>query len=308
MRLMKQIQLVFLIIAAILLAACHDDSDPEIVVSTFVANGVQPAGTRAAADIQNSSFDYGEQFNLYIVDYVNKDTKIADNVAKATGTNVGTGYYYPPNGHNVDIYGIYPQSVKYGDISFSVSTTQTMDDAGRTNYKNSDLMSAKVPNALRQEAAQTLQFTHQLSKVIVSIRRDASLADTETATLTLNSARTDATIANGVFSAVTGSPADISLGTVTLSSTDYYQSLAAIIPPQTIPASESAATDFITITLGSGGSFTYQIPAGSSKTFASGNAYTYSITVGLKAISVETTINDWNTPAENNTAIGGITI
>ena len=308
MRLMKQIQLVFLIIAAILLAACHDDSDPEIVVSTFVANGVQPAGTRAAADIQNSSFDYGEQFNLYIVDYVNKDTKIADNVAKATGTNVGTGYYYPPNGHNVDIYGIYPQSVKYGDISFSVSTTQTMDDAGRTNYKNSDLMSAKVPNALRQEAAQTLQFTHQLSKVIVSIRRDASLADTETATLTLKNAKTGATIANGVFSAVTGSPADISLGTVTLSSTDYYQSLAAIIPPQTIPASGSAATDFITITLGSGGSFTYQIPAGSSKTFASGNAYTYSITVGLKAISVETTINDWNTPAENNTAIGGITI
>ena len=308
MSMMKQIQLVFLVIAAILLASCHDDSDPEIVVSTFVTNGMQPAGTRAAADIQNSSFDRDEQFNLYIVDYVNKDTKIADNVAKATGTNVGTGYYYPPNGHNVDIYGIYPQSVKYGDTSFSVSTTQTMDAAGRTNYKNSDLLSAKVENALRQEAAQTLQFTHQLSKVIVSIKRDDSLAPTETATLTLKSANTGATIANGVFSAVTDSPADISLGTVTLSSNTYYQSLAAIIPPQTIPASESAATDFITITLGSGGSFTYQIPAGSSKTFASGNAYTYSITVGLKAISVETTINDWNTPAENNTAIGGITI
>ena len=305
---MKQIQLVFLVIAAILLASCHDDSDPEIVVSTFVTNGMQPAGTRAAADIQNSSFDRDEQFNLYIVDYVNKDTKIADNVAKATGTNVGTGYYYPPNGHNVDIYGIYPQSVKYGDTSFSVSTTQTMDAAGRTNYKNSDLLSAKVENALRQEAAQTLQFTHQLSKVIVSIKRDDSLAPTETATLTLKSANTGATIANGVFSAVTDSPADISLGTVTLSSNTYYQSLAAIIPPQTIPASEPAATDFITITLGSGGSFTYQIPAGSPKTFASGNAYTYSITVGLKAISVETTINDWNTPAENNTAIGGITI
>lgn len=305
---MKQIQLVFLVIAAILLAACHDDSDPEIVVSTFVTNGMQPAGTRAAADIQNSSFDSGEQFNLYIVDYGNKDTKIADNVANATGTNVGTGYYYPANGHNVDIYGIYPQSVKYSTTSFTVSTAQTMDPAGRTNYKNSDLMSAKVLNAQRQEAAQTLQFTHQLSKVIVSIKRDDSLAPTETATLTLKSANTGATIANGVFSAVTDSPADISLGTVTLSSNTYYQSLAAIIPPQTIPASESAATDFITITLGSGGSFTYQIPAGSPKTFASGNAYTYSITVGLKAISVETTINDWNTPAENNTAIGGITI
>lgn len=305
---MKQIQLVFLIIAAILLAACHDDSDPEIVVSTFVTNGMQPAGTRAAADIQNSSFDSGEQFNLYIVDYGNKDTKIADNVANATGTNVGTGYYYPANGHNVDIYGIYPQSVKYGDTSFSVSTTQTMDADGRTNYKNSDLMSAKVLNALRQEAAQTLQFTHQLSKVIVSIKRDASLAATETATLTLKSARTDATIANGVFSAVTGSPADISLGTVTLSSTTDYQSLAAIIPPQTIPASSTAATDFITITLGSGGSFTYQIPEGSPKAFAGGNAYTYTITVGLKAISVTTAITDWNAPAENATAIGGITI
>lgn len=305
---MKQIQLVFLVIAAILLAACHDDSDPEIVVSTFVTNGMQPAGTRAAADIQNSSFDDGEQFNLYIVDHDNTSTKIADNKAKPTGTDVGTDYYYPPNGHNVDIYGIYPQSVKYDDTSFSVSTTQTMDADGRTNYKNSDLMSANVLNALRQEAAQTLQFTHQLSKVIVSIKRDASLDATETATLTLKSARTDATIANGVFSAVTGSPADISLGTVTLSNTTDYQSLAAIIPPQTIPASGSAATNFITIVLGSGGSFTYQIPEGSPKDFAGGNAYTYTITVGLKAISVTTAITDWNAPAENTTAIGGITI
>lgn len=303
MSMMKQIQLVFLVIAAILLAACHDDSDPEIVVSTFVTNGMQPAGTRAAADIQNSSFDEGEQYNLYIVDNLNS-TKIADNVAKPTGTNKGTGCYYPANGHNVDIYGIYPQSVKYGTTSFSVQTDQTSDD----NYKASDLMSAKVENALRQEGAQTLQFTHQLSKVIVSIKRDASLDASETATLTLKNAKTGATIANGVFSAVTGSPADISLGTVTLSSTDYYQSLAAIIPPQTIPASESAATDFITITLGSGGSFTYQIPSGSPKAFAGGNAYTYTITVGLKAISVTTAITDWNAPDGNTTAIGGITI
>ena len=308
MSMMKQIQLVFLIIAAILLAACHDDSDPEIVVSTFVTNGMQPAGTRAAADIQNSDFEDGEQYNLYIVDNLNNNTTIADNVAKPTGPNKGTGYYYPANGHNVDIYGIYPKSVKYDDTSFSVSTTQTMDAAGKTNYKNSDLMSAKVLNALRQEAAQTLQFTHQLSKVIVSIKRDASLDATETATLTLKSARTDATIANGVFSAVTGSPADISLGTVTLSSTTVSQSLAAIIPPQTIPASGSAATDFITITLGSGGSFTYQIPEGSPKAFAGGNAYTYTITVGLKAISVTTAITDWNAPDGNTTAIGGITI
>ena len=226
----------------------------------------------------------------------------------ATGTNVGTGYYYPANGHNVDIYGIYPSSVKYTTTSFTVSTAQTMDAAGKTNYKNSDLMSAKVLNAVRQEAAQTLQFTHQLSKVIVSIKRDASLAATETATLTLNNAKTGATIANGVFSAVTGSASDISMGQVTLNSTDTYQSLAAIIPPQTIPASGSAATDFITVTLGSGGSFTYQIPAGSPKTFAGGNAYTYTITVGLKGINVTTAITDWNAPAGNTTAIGGITI
>ncbi len=307
-RLMKQIQLVFLVIAAILLAACHDDSDPEIVVSTFVTNGMQPAGTRAAADIQNTSFDSGEQYNLYIVDYNIKSSKIADNVANATGNNVRTGYYYPPNGHNVDIYGIYPQTVKYTTTSFNVSTSQDMTTDGRTNYKNSDLMYAKQLNALRQEAAQPLTFTHQLSKIVVLIKRDASLADTETATLTLKSTRLGATIANGEFQTVTGNASTVAMGTVTLSSTTVCQSLAAIIPPQTIPASESAATDFITITLGSGGSFTYQIPEGSPKTFASGNAYTYTITVGLKAISVETTINDWNTPAENTTDIGGITI
>lgn len=307
MSMMKQIQLVFLVIAAILLAACHDDSDPEIVVSTFMGFGDR-AGTRAAADIQNTSFDDGEQYNLYIVDYDIKSSKIANNVPNATGTNVRTGYYYPPNGHNVDIYGIYPQSVTYTTTSFNVSTSQDMTAGGRINYKNSDLMYAKKLNAPRQEAAQPLTFTHQLSKIVVLIKRDVSLADTETATLTLKSTILGATIANGEFQTVTGDASTVTMGTVTLSSTTDYQSLAAIIPPQTIPASGSDATDFITITLGSGGSFTYQIPTGSPKTFASGNAYTYTITVGLKAISVETTINDWNTPAENTTDIGGITI
>lgn len=307
---MKQSRLFLTVMAAALLAACGQDdySEPTINVTTLIDNASPTGGTRAASDILNSAFESGDQFNLYIVDNQSTSSKIADNVATNTGTNVSTGKYYPANGHTVNIYGIYPSSVKYATTSFSVNATQDMTSTGKTNYKASDLMLASLTNCARQDGAHTLTFTHQLSKIIVQIKRDASLATTETATVTLNNVKLGATIANGAFSAVSGSASTVSMGTVTLSSTDSYQTLAAIIPPQSVPASGTAATSLITVTLGSGGSYTYSTTAGTAASFAKSNAYTYTITVGLKGIKVTTSITNWTAPAANTTAIGNVTI
>jgi len=296
--------------AAALLTACGQDdySEPTINVTTLIDDTSPTGGTRAASDILNSSFETGDQFNLYIVDNGNTSTKIADNVAKSTGTNVSTGYYYPANGHTVNIYGIYPSNVKYTTTSFTVNATQDMTETGKTNYKASDLMLASKTNCARQDGAHTLTFTHQLSKIIVKIKRDASLASTETATVTLKNVKLGATIANGAFSAVSGNASTVSMGQVTLSSTSDYQLLAAIIPPQSVPASGTNATDLFTVTLGSGGTYTYKTTAGTAASFVKSNAYTYTITVGLKGIKVTTQITNWTAPAANTTDIGSVTI
>ena len=303
---MKQSRLFLTVMAAALLTACGQDdySEPTINVTTLIDNASPTGGTRAASDILNSAFESGDQFNLYIVDNQSTSSKIADNVATNTGTNVSTGKYYPANGHTVNIYGIYPSSVKYTTTSHTVQA----DQSTKNNYKASDLMLASKTNCARQDGAHTLTFTHQLSKIIVQIKRDASLASTETATVTLNNVKLGATIANGAFSAVSGNASTVSMGQVTLSSTDSYQTLAAIIPPQSVPASGTAATSLITVTLGSGGSYTYSTTAGTAASFAKSNAYTYTITVGLKGIKVTTSITNWTAPAANTTAIGNVTI
>lgn len=309
---MKQSRLFLTVMAAALLAACGQDdySEPTINVTTLIDNASPTGGTRAASDILNSAFESGDQFNLYIVDYQSTSSTIADNVATNTGTNVSTGKYYPANGHTVNIYGIYPSGVTYATTSFSVNATQDMTSTGKTNYKASDLMLASLTNCARQDGAHTLTFTHQLSKIIVQIKRDASLASTETATVTLQNINRVAKIANGAFTenGTAASPNTVSMGQVTLSSTDSYQTLAAIIPPQSVPASGTAATSLITVTLGSGGSYTYSTTTGTAASFAKSNAYTYTITVGLKGINVTTSITNWTAPAANTTAIGNVTI
>lgn len=180
---MKQSRLFLTVMAAALLTACGQDdySEPTINVTTLIDNASSTGGTRAASDILNSSFETGDKFNLYIVDHDNTSSVIANDLATDTGNDVNTTKNYPANGHNVDIYGIYPSSVKYAMTSFTVNATQDMTEAGKTNYKASDLMLASLTNCARQGTAHTLTFTHQLSKIIVKIKRDASLADTETA-------------------------------------------------------------------------------------------------------------------------------
>ena len=281
---------------ALLATGCKKD-ETEIRLSTHVWGDI-PAGTRAANDILNTSFESGDNYYLYITDHTTNGV-IADVNTGETGSNVGTGYYYPATGNTVDVAGYYPNTVMPTTTNFAVSPAQTNDATGKANYKASDLMKAVATNCARQDAAHNLQFVHQLSKIIVVINRDNSFASDQTATLTLKNANLSATIANGVFSALSGSTTtDVAMGSVNIGTT--ATEVAAIIPPQTI----ASGADLFTIALSAGGSYTYKTTA--ATTFAKGNAYKYTITVGLKEIKVTTTITDWGTGT--TTEIGSVTI
>lgn len=291
---MKTNKILLLAVTALALSACsNDELDPqEIRLSASIPEMTQLAGTRAADGLM-AAFG-GENIFLYITDHGTPTSVVHSASYPVTGTTVTgfSGVYYPTSGNTVDIKGYYPyQPTGYTDVAvtntsttFSVQTDQSSDNA----YKASDLMCASVTDAARGSAAHALAFNHQLTKVLVNIQSDGTI--TETATITLKSVKTAATFTAGTLAslAATGNAGTITVGTTAALSTTA-QTLAAIMVPQSI----AAASDFIEVSLASGATYTYKIPAGDAKAFAANTVYTYNVTVGLNAIQVTASINPW---------------
>ena len=285
------------------LTACSSDDNESvdnniIRISTQIANGPDASATRAAANIQSTQFDANETIKIYAVDNQSSTSSvIIDNAIYTQGVGFTTNYYYPATGNPIDIYGMYPSSVGYGTSSFTVSGNQSAPEG----YKASDLMSASIIGATRQSTPQALEFHHQLSKIIVNVKRDVSITTEQTATVTLLNVRKTGNIDHGAWTSESSARGDwlsVTVGT-TSALTETNQSVAAIIPPQTI----AAATQFIQVHLSSGGNYYYSVP--SAITFATGMVYTYNIEVGLYGITVTTSIADWDDNNGANTTTPG---
>ena len=278
------------------LTACSSDDNESvdnniIRISTQIANGPDASATRAAADIQSTAFQNGETIKIYAVDNQSTSTKIIDNAIYTQGSGFTASYYYPANGHTIDIYGIYPSTLTYmTSNSFSVQDNQYAE----ADYKASDLMQAQSIDAARKSEAQALTFNHKLSKIIVNVKKDASVVNAESVDLQLLNVKKTVNLSySPSFTVALDNSA--TPGAVTIVPTDNrlalsadFAAVAAIIPPQTI----AATTQFIKVHLNSGGEYIYAVPAGGI-TFAAGTVYTYNITVGLYGITVSTSIANW---------------
>ena len=142
--------------------------------------------TRAATDIQGSSFQDGAKINAYITSNHND---VIGNPAYTDGRTVYTAKapenginellpdvqpYFPNDYDNgddvkVDIYALYPggsgdDAVTSATSSFSIKADQTSDE----NYKMSDLMFAKVTDHGKTDGTANLHFTHKMAKLVVS--------------------------------------------------------------------------------------------------------------------------------------------
>lgn len=217
--------------------------------------------------------------------------------------------------------GVYP---KY---PFTVSANQSAPgDALGINdemrgYKGSDLMigipatldnNAVPGNAVTQTTTMTgrvgLAFRHMLSKVIVNIQvpdggmyTEAQLSEATVKLLQLKPSTTFC-VKDQTITAASGTATDIIARRLETSVTydDEGQpivtplyggvSVAAVIVPQTV----AAATDFISITVGTD-VFVYQLA--DATTFAGSMVYTYDITLGEADFVLTATVGDW-TPGE----------
>lgn len=265
--------------------------------------------TKAATDVyggeSSKHFDAGTKVNVYIFEHVENGqsrvytygdngkveyTAEADGVLKASPTN-----YFPGNGHGIDIYGIYPTSIEAStQQTFTVNTNQSEDE----NYKKSDLMFAAKQTVTERKTAPTLTFKHQLSKVIVKLKKGNGLNDTDLdgAEVKILNTKPACTIESVGETGMTGINASgdteaITVGTWDSSTTSL--GLAAIVVPQTIPE----GTALIQVKLINGATYKYTTKSGENQFtgFTSGNKHTFTLTLSTFGITVNAEISGWDT-------------
>lgn len=324
---MKMKQLITPIACVVLaaLSSCSNDhvlhdytineKDP-IEISTSIG-GVDVL-TKAATDVyggeSSKHFDNGTTVNVYIFEHIeddqtraylygsNKDGKVVytsndDGVLTASPTN-----YFPGNGHGIDIYGIYPSSIEAKNESqpFSVST----DQSDNANYKASDLMFAAKQTVTDRKTALTLTFKHQLSKVVVKLKKGNGLNDNDLdgAEVTILNTKPECTISSESENGITGisasgeSTTPIKVGTWNSSTTS--SGLAAIVVPQTI----NPDTDLIQVKLSNGATYIYKTKSGENQFsgFSSGKQHSFELTLSTIGITVNAVISDWEEGTGDN--------
>ena len=248
--------------------------------------------TRAAHNLLESSFSNGDAINVYITENTtNKTTSSGGTYNPMVYTHDGSQFkaattqYFPSNGNGIDVWAVYPSTITVGTTDFTIESDQTSD----ANYKNSDLMIAqKLENKTKTDDI-TLSFTHQLSKIIVKLDKEAGVdGDLTGAVIKLTNVvkKTALTVSGdgitlGDLSAVAGDNGELTIGTY-----NATNGTAAIVIPQ------STGTMKFKVTLANGGSYTANMP-NTTTTFAANKEYTFTLTLKANAITVSASINEW---------------
>ena len=274
---------------ALTLTACSSDSDQqtsarEIRLFTEVAG----SATRAADDadaLQDTQLASGTKITVKVKENASTtsvDYPLATYTADGLGglsLPEGVKQYYPANGNGVNIYAFHPMGVGQ---SFEVQTDQTTDAA----YKASDLMWASLSDVKADSENHTLDFTHKLSKIVVTLQKGNVDADLlATATLSIGS---DDLVTSGAFTASTGTftPAESGTGTITFAENAGTTPHAAIVVPQAIAGKK------VNLTIGEvTNSYTILTPS-----YEPGKKYTYVLTVnyGGELSLIKFDIADWD--------------
>lgn len=280
---MKTKEILLTVLAAVLLTSCSAAIEQGPTVGGLpinlgysVVTGTEQ--TRAATNLNNDALTSGSvavsvkkhSAGTYTTTY-NYSAAAGGVLAPATASNQ---FYYETDGSSSDIIAYYPATAT---STFSVQTNQTSDD----NYKASDLMWAGISNQMPTNSTVNLQFSHKMSKIIVSATAGTGVTSITSVTLNNVKPKVDFTAADGTVSLASS---DNAATNITMSNNG-----AALIPPQPING------NFITIVTPEG-TAVYAV----DKTFAAGHQYTLNITVNAAAIGVTNTITNWNSEGTVN--------
>lgn len=315
---MKNSKTIFAFAVLAALASCSNEhvisQADEVATPIRIQANVGAVATKAATTVQNTKFDNGEKVNVYIFENtgdvpeitykygVNEDGlveyKVNNQGELNTELTTTTPQYYPANGHGIDVFGVYPETVKKKETeqNFYVQANQSTEDY----YKKSDLMAAYgVRNHKKNNDDIVLNFQHNLSKIIVKLKEGKGFKESlDNATVkiigTLRGCKITVGPENlGVVKISDiireDGPQPITVGTWT--SGDADNGIAAIVVPQSV----SPNADLFEVNLENGITYKYRIPEGNRDVqFDSGKVYTYTLTLTTAKIEVSSyNIKDW---------------
>lgn len=264
-----------------------------------LSSGIDMQTRANSADVPDKQIAEGQAVGVFINDAKNGDVVSANlkyNADGSGGLTLATTSpaqeipYYPANGNGVKMTAYHPYddraAITGSAYEFAVST----DQSSNANYYASDLLYSASSEYARQKTAHSLAFKHKLSKVECTLTPGSGSPDLTGATVSIVGAQT-----NIIFRPADGtlrSPTNATTADIKLNSTIATGSYIGIIPPQTY----SKGSQFLKITLASGGTFYYTIPNGGADNdlaLAGGNVYKYTITVNRTGLSVTSTIEPW---------------
>lgn len=294
----------FFAAALVALAACNNEEftpadDPNTPMEIRLSSGIDMQTRANSADVPDKQIAEGQAVGVFINDAKNGDVVSANlkyNADGSGGLTLATTSpaqeipYYPANGNGVKMTAYHPYddraAITGSAYEFAVST----DQSSNANYYASDLLYSASSEYARQKTAHSLAFKHKLSKVECTLTPGSGSPDLTGATVSIVGAQT-----NIIFRPADGtlrSPTNATTADIKLNSTIATGSYIGIIPPQTY----SKGSQFLKITLASGGTFYYTIPNGGADNdlaLAGGNVYKYTITVNRTGLSVTSTIEPW---------------
>ena len=169
-------------------------------------------------------------------------------------------------------YAPYQSGWSYNSANvFSVKTDQSSND----NYLASDLLYAKATDQSQTTNAIALNFTHQLSRINVTIKKGDGASALSGAKVYITNTCTATTLnpSTGALATTPSTVADILIGTLSAEPTAAGTTLYGITIPQAIAAS----TKLVKVTTSDK---VYVAKLGSATTLEGGKSYNFTATVG----------------------------
>lgn len=302
------------------LAACNNEEKDTWAGEIRLSSGLEAGQvTRSVAtDLQGAQIADGVHVGFFISEAgpavaTTTYTQNLDYTANGSGGLTGHTVYYPQSGNGVNIYAYAPWSATVTALTTAYAFNIEADQSTGEKYLASDLLwgqpmrrkggsdPAEYVSAnpiARTAETVSVSFKHMLSKIQVRLIPASGLLadDFKGAKLEILNVKPSVSLnlEEGSISGASGMPGAVTAVTYPNEGTPTLTA-AAIVAPQTFTKN----TNFMQITLATGGELYYKLPNTADLELKSGKIYEYEITVKLTGLTVVSEIKDWETIGNN---------